>query len=193
MENAIYEPPRLEIWLTLGLGMTVLSPYYRSFVHGLRLIGDESVLDFGSGSGVCSRHLAARLQRGGGRLACVDVSHGWMGVIRRTLRRYKNVTFHLGGVSAPGLAKDGFDLVLMHFVLHEIPAHERPLVIQRLAQLLRPSGRMVLREPQGQGLELDELSALAQTAGLQGNIQARKIAIGHVLDADLRNRSIKET
>jgi len=183
--TSTYEPPRLEIWLTLGLGLTVLSPYYRSFVRGLRLKGDESVLDFGSGSGICTRHAASRLQRGGGRLACVDVSRGWMRVIQKTLRRYSNATYHRGEVIELDLAQSSFDLVMVHFVLHEIPVHERPQVMECLAGLLRQGGRMVLREPQGEGLTLEELNALAQAAGLCGNVRTHKIAIGQVLDAEL--------
>ncbi len=65
MTFSTYEPQKLEIYLTLGLGITVLSPYYRGFARSLGLHGDERVLDFGSGSGICSRHIAARLRRGG--------------------------------------------------------------------------------------------------------------------------------
>lgn len=52
MTIAIYEPPPLEIGLTLALRLTVLSPDYRGFAGGLNLSGSERVLDFGSGSGI---------------------------------------------------------------------------------------------------------------------------------------------
>lgn len=68
MTLSTYEPPALEIWLTRTLGATVLSPYYRGFVRRLGLRGDERVIDYGSGSGVLSRHIAARLEESGGRL-----------------------------------------------------------------------------------------------------------------------------
>ena len=75
MQHSTYEPAPLEITLTRALGPTVLSSYYRSFVQTLNLRGDERVLDFGSGSGVCSCHIAARLKLGG-YLDCVDISRG---------------------------------------------------------------------------------------------------------------------
>ncbi len=181
--TSTYEPPSLEIRLTLALGMSVLSPYYRSFVRDLGLRGDEQVLDFGSGSGICSRHLAARLQRGAGRLACVDVSYGWMKVVRRTLRRYNNVSYHCGQINEISLPVNAFDAVVMHFVLHEIPAAERPLVMKTLAQKLKMGGRLLLREPQNEGLEIDELNNLAALAGLQPiSVIEKKVAMMQVID-----------
>lgn len=111
-----YEPSPFEIKITLALGLTVLSPYYQHFVHGLNLRGDEHVLDFGSGSGICSRHIAACLQRGSGQLTCVDVSHGWIQVIRKTLRRYSNVNYHLGHITEIDLSDSAIDMVVIHFV-----------------------------------------------------------------------------
>jgi hypothetical protein len=43
-------------------GPDSLSPYYCSFARSLSLHGNEQVLDFGSGSCICPRHIAARLQ-----------------------------------------------------------------------------------------------------------------------------------
>ena len=183
-----YEPPALEIRLTLGLGLTVLSPYYRGFANSLHLRGDERVLDFGSGSGICSRHIAARLQHGG-LLDCVDISRGWMNVLRKTLRRFTNVGYHLGHITQLDLPEAGFDVVVIHFVLHDIPTEERLAVVQSLAGRLKPTGQIVLREPQGEGLEIEELNRLAALAGLKpAEFTAHKIAIGAVYDA----RYIKE-
>ena len=69
---------------------------------GLR--GDERVLDYGSGSGAAARHLAKRLQAGGGRLTCMDVSARWQAVIRKVLRGYPDVEFRLGDVRDDGPA-----------------------------------------------------------------------------------------
>jgi cyclopropane fatty-acyl-phospholipid synthase-like methyltransferase len=94
MTTSFYEPPALEIGLTLGLGLTILNPYYWLFARNLNLAGDERVLDFGSGSGICTRHIAVRLQKDG-YLDCVDISRSWMHVISSTLRRFNNVGYHL--------------------------------------------------------------------------------------------------
>jgi hypothetical protein len=39
-------------------GLTVLNPCYHSFATSLSLHSNERVLDFGSSSGICSRHAA---------------------------------------------------------------------------------------------------------------------------------------
>lgn len=189
MALATYDPPSLEIKITLALGLTVLSPYYRSFVKRLNLRGDERVLDFGSGSGICSRHIAARLKRGG-HLDCVDISAGWMNVLRRTLRRYDNVSYHLGGIEELELPAASFDVVSVHFVLHDISAADRPVVMNALGSKLKSSGRLVLREPQGEGLTLEELTRLARNANLHASsVKARKIAGMAVYEASLKRNN----
>jgi 2-polyprenyl-3-methyl-5-hydroxy-6-metoxy-1,4-benzoquinol methylase len=181
--RSTYEPPPLEIRITLALGLTVLSPYYHRFVRDLNLRGDERVLDFGSGSGICSRHIAAHLKRGGGQLTCVDVSHSWMKVIQKTLRRYDNVSYHQGHITEIDLPTSAFDVVVIHFVLHDIPDQERLCVLHSLARRLSPHGRLIVREPQGPGLSPDVLQQLAEQAGLQtSTLHVRKLVIGHVYD-----------
>jgi len=182
MTLSIYEPPPLEIKITLGLGLTILSPYYHSFAQSLNLHGDERVLDFGSGSGVCSRHIAACIQRGG-HLDCADISHGWMNIARKTLRRYKNVSYHLGHIAQLDLPDSTFDVIVVHFVLHDIPEGERPGVVKALGRRLKPGGRLIAREPQGRGLTLEELNQLTAAAGLHPiNIRPNKVWIGNVYD-----------
>jgi 2-polyprenyl-3-methyl-5-hydroxy-6-metoxy-1,4-benzoquinol methylase len=161
-----YEPSDTEIRLTLALGLTILSPYYYHFVRGLKLIGNERVLDFGSGSGVCSRHIAACLLKAGGSLDCVDVSHRWIRVARKTLTRYSNTNFHLGHIAEVPVPDGAFDMVVVHFVLHDIPAIQRASVVRALARKLKPEGWLVLREPVAEGFCPDELRQLALNAGL---------------------------
>ena len=185
-----YEPSPFEIRITLALGLTLLSPYYHRFVSDLHLRGDERVLDFGSGSGICSRHIAARLKRGGGQLACVDISHGWMKVIRKTLQRYNNVNYHPGHITEVDMPDSYFDMVVVHFVLHDIPENERLCVLHGLARRLKPEGRLIVREPEGHGLTLEELNQLAAAAGLHPiESDTRKLVIGPVFDACFTRRT----
>ncbi len=178
-----YEPSDTEIRVTLALGLTVLSPYYHQFTRGLRLKGSERVLDFGAGSGVCSRHIAACLQRAGGSLDCVDVSQKWIHVARRTLQRYNNAHFHLGHIAEVPLPDDAFDLVVIHFVLHDVPTGQRLGVLRALARKLRPQGRLMLREPLAAGLCPDDVRQLALDAGLiPHELRARRLLIWQIQD-----------
>jgi ubiquinone/menaquinone biosynthesis C-methylase UbiE len=184
-----YEPSNLEIRLTLSLGLTILSPYYRSFAHSLNLQGCERVLDFGSGSGICSRHIAARLQNSGGQLACVDISRGWINVLHKTMRNYNHVSCHLGHITKVDLPDAIFDVVIIHYVLHDIPAAERLLVVNTLVRKLKPGGRFILREPQNEGLTCTELKQLTISAGLSSSrVITRKVFIGSVIDGNFTKK-----
>ncbi|MDO9087705.1 MAG: class I SAM-dependent methyltransferase [Anaerolineaceae bacterium] len=182
MESLVYEPPPLEIKLTLALGLTILSPYYQHFARGLNLKGDETVMDFGSGSGVCSRHIAARL-RNGGNLVCVDISKGWNTVIKNTLKLYNNVDFFLGSINRLDRQESSFDLIVIHFVLHDIPRSDRTGVLTDLARFLKPEGSIIIREPQKHGLTINEMELMAEHAHLVPiSIKAHRIAFLPVLD-----------
>lgn len=161
-----YEPPAMEIWLTKALGFTVLSPYYRAFTQQLGLSGADRVLDYGSGSGAAARHLASLLAETGGQLDCVDLSPMWMESIRNSLSDVPNVSFHLGWINDLPLPEFVYDAVVVHYVFHEIPADDLPEVIQHLALKLKPGGRLLVREPEGQGLSIGKLTKLARQAGL---------------------------
>lgn len=188
-----YEPSKLEIYLTLGIG-AIIAPFYRSYVDTLPLQGNENVLDFGSGSGILSRHIAARLERGGGHLTCVDISARWMKVIRKTLSRFGNVSYHLGHITRVNLPDASFDTLIIHFVLHDIPAVDRPLIVQTLARKLKPGGRLILREPQNEGLDLVELQTLTAAAGLAlQEIEAHKAWLGPVIDGGYIRENLPQT
>ncbi|HEY9247424.1 MAG TPA: class I SAM-dependent methyltransferase, partial [Candidatus Methanoperedens sp.] len=86
-------------------------------INSLDLKGNERVLDFGAGSGVCSKHLAARLLKGGGHLTCLDISRVWQDVIKKTLKRYPNVDYVLGDITTLNIPTASFDAILSHFVI----------------------------------------------------------------------------
>ena len=50
---------------------------YKNYIRTLNLKGNERVLDFGSGSGAGSKHLAKILQKSGGHITCIDISKYW--------------------------------------------------------------------------------------------------------------------
>lgn len=182
-----YEPPEREIRQTRFLGRTLLRPYYAGVARRLNLNGDEHVLDYGSGSGIASWHIARRLVPGRGRLTCVDISTRWMDVARRTLRRFNHVTFKRGAIGSVGLEDGAYDVVHIHFVLHDIPASERQHVVRQLARKLRPGGRLVLREPTNpnHGMQPDEIMRLMQRAGLSATAMqtGRMLLFQPIVDA----------
>jgi 2-polyprenyl-3-methyl-5-hydroxy-6-metoxy-1,4-benzoquinol methylase len=185
-----YEPSSAEVALTLALSRTVMRPYYACYVRGLGLRGNERVLDYGSGSGGLAAHLADVLAARGGRLTCIDVSETWCDVTQRALQHYDRVDCHSGEFAALDIEDGAYDLVLSHFVLHDVPPPERPAIVRHLAQKLRPGGRFVLREPAGDdhGISVADIRRVMEPAGLEEvAMVARTILLAqHVSDGEFR-------
>lgn len=159
-----YEPNALELLITALAGRLFVS-IYRDYIDRLNLRGNERVLDFGSGGGTPARMIAERLLVGGGTLTCVDVSERWMRLLERRLRRFPNVKYYLGPIAEQPIPPQSQEIVLVHFVLHDIAPDERPDTVRQLASRLVAQGRLCLREPLAQ-LTLEETNALVQAAGL---------------------------
>jgi ubiquinone/menaquinone biosynthesis C-methylase UbiE len=161
------EPGRVEAQAARLFTNLLLGPLYGRYVQEMALRGDERVLDYGSGSGAAARHLAAVL-RPHGHLVCVDVSARWQAVLRRTLRRYPEVELRLGDIRTLALPASSFDVVLMHWMLHDVPPWDRPTIVAELARLLRPGGRLFSREPTSarHGMPAREVRRLLAAAGL---------------------------
>jgi SAM-dependent methyltransferase len=176
------EPGRAEVLAARYVNNLVLSPLYRRYVDEMALRGDERVLDYGSGAGAAARHLAPRLAAGGGHLTCVDVSARWQETLRAVLRAYPDVEMRLGDVRSMELPKEGFDVVLMHWMLHDVPPWDRPSIVARLAHLLRPGGRLFSHEPTSRkhGMPAAEVRRLLAAAGLTeiGADEGKKVILG---------------
>lgn len=170
------EPGRLEVLGQRFLTNPVLGPLYGRYVDQMGLRGEERVLDYGSGSGAAARHLAKRLEAGGGRLTCMDVSTRWQDTIRKVLRRHPNVEYRCGDVREMGLPDASFDVVLVHWMLHDVPPQDRASIVAELARLLRPEGRLFSREPTSarhgmpaaQARELFSAAGLTETRATEG-------------------------
>jgi ubiquinone/menaquinone biosynthesis C-methylase UbiE len=140
------EPGRAEAQAARLFTNLMLSPLCRRYVREMGLRGDERVLDYGSGSGAMARHLA-RVLSPRGHLVCVDVSTRWQAVLRKTLRAHPEVELRCGDIRSMGLPERSFDVVIVHWMLHDVPPWDRPTVVAELARLLRPGGRLFSREP----------------------------------------------
>ena len=176
------EPSRAEILKSRLVANGLLRGLYRHYVDQMGLRGDERVLDYGSGGGAVARHLAERLTTGGGRLTCMDVSARWQRTVKRALRTHATVEYRRGDVRAMALPDGSFDVVLVHWVLHDVPAAGRPSVVAELVRLLRPGGRLFVREPTAakHGMPAREARKLLGDAGLQETLatQGRAPVLG---------------
>lgn len=139
---------------------------YQKYISGLNFLGNERVLDFGSGSGAGSKHLAKKLSRG--HLTCVDVSGYWMKICKRRLSKYRNVDYLLGWLPDFKIEAGSYDAVTIHYVLHEVPAQMRAALIGEMCRILKNGGRICIKEPQreGDGMPISEIRELMQKQGL---------------------------
>jgi SAM-dependent methyltransferase len=157
---------------------------YRRYARTIALDGNERVLDFGCGGGALSRFLAPRLDRGG-VLICYDLHSLWTDKARKRLRRRRNVIYVSRGMGRID-SVNGFDAIIVHFVLHDIPWQEREDTVLRLANLLAPFGLLYLREPTrlAHGIDPGDARRLMASAGLTERSAAR--SRGFLLGATFR-------
>ena len=142
---------------------------YTGFIKMTGLNGGEAVLDFGSGSGAGSKYLAEILAKGGGSLTCVDTSHYLMNIAKKRLKKYGNVRLLNGPLPELGLPAESFDVICMHYVLHEVSPKLRAGIVKEFYRLAKPGGRVCLQEPQREydGMPVSEIRSLMSDAGFR--------------------------
>ncbi len=161
------EPSSLKVLSTV-LGGYVHSRSYNRYVDSFGLTGSEWVLDYGSGSGRITRHIAERLAPESGHLTCVDVSTVWMGVVKKRLKQYRNVDCKRGDIASLNLPDDAYDVVVVHFVLHHVDVDARQKNVGILSRKLKKGGKLFIRDPirEGHGTPVHEIRQLMSNAGL---------------------------
>jgi ubiquinone/menaquinone biosynthesis C-methylase UbiE len=142
--------------------------YYAPYLRGNGgLRGDEDVLDFGCGGGVGTRTIASMLTRGGS-VTGVDISSYFSEMARKRTARYPVVRILRGEITGLNLSRQGFDLIVIIHVLHDIPKDKRSATVRELSAVLRPKGRLWIWEPtrMSHGMPTVEIRGLMEEAGL---------------------------
>jgi ubiquinone/menaquinone biosynthesis C-methylase UbiE len=145
-------------------GQFTYSSYYKSF----KLDGSESILDFGCGGGVGSKILA-KLLGDTGSLTCVDLSGYWVKKAQKRLMDYPEVKVRQGDIREMDIPDSSFDVITIHHVLHDIVPEIRQGITGRLSDLLKPEGRLFIKEPTklSHGMPAEEIRSLFVNAGLE--------------------------
>jgi 2-polyprenyl-3-methyl-5-hydroxy-6-metoxy-1,4-benzoquinol methylase len=163
-----YSEPNLIDALLEELMYRFYTSFYSDYLATLRIRGNERMLEFGSGGGAFSRQIIQWLSAGG-MLTCLDISEFWMNKAKARLNSYPNIQFFQGDIS--DMEGGGFDIVLIHMVLHDIPHSSRQKIVQTLAGKMNHGGVLYIREPtkESHGMLADEIRALMNDAGLFEN------------------------
>ena len=88
---------------------------------------------------------------------------------KRRLSKFRNVDFVLSDISTSSLPDGSFDVIVVSYVLHDIPKKERSEIVCSLAKKVKPSGRIHLREPTkaSHGMPVEEIRMLMNNAGMK--------------------------
>lgn len=100
----------------------------------------RALLDLGTGTGRMLEILASRADRAVG----IDGSHAMLNLARLRVERgsLRNVQLRQGDIYALPVERDGYDLVVVHQVLHYLDEPARAL--REAARVLRPGGRLLV-------------------------------------------------
>ncbi|AZV56630.1 class I SAM-dependent methyltransferase [Clostridium sp. AWRP] len=166
--NLGYENPSLLYSLIDEFGNNRLfSSMYKNYIKTLKLKGNEKVLDFGSGSGAGSRHLAKILKQCGGHLTCVDISEYWTEKAKKRMKYYNNVSFLVGQLSELKLGSESFDVIYVFYTLHDVLKNLRNSIVSEFFRILKNNGRLYIKEPQREndGMPISEIIELMESNG----------------------------
>lgn len=181
------EPSSIEVFFTVAVGYSFGSFFYKNYVKSLNLNGNERILDYGSGSGALSRHIAQILLNRGGYLTCVDISQKWMDTIKKRMNKYPNVDFKFGKIEDVNIEESSYDSIIIHYVLHDIKSDLREDILKVLIKKLKLGGKIYIREPiaENHGMPTDEIKRLMQKLGCKEiDIKINNVrSIGQITEA----------
>jgi len=137
---------------------------FKNYVSGMEIRDDDNILEIGCGGGNLSRFLAQKNPNG--KLYCVDVSPYWINKARQRLSEFDNVSFFQGEIK-DFKDEEGFDVAVIHYVLHDIPFSERSESLSVVKDLLKKKGRIYVREPsrKSHGMSSEEIRLLMKQGG----------------------------
>ena len=120
--------------------------YYKELMKQLNLSGSEQLLDFGSGVGTLAKKIAPKIQKGSGKLVCVDVSPKLLEYTKNQLKKFTNVEFLLGEVFKHDLTEKSFDYIVSTWVLHHLEKEELEKTINSFNSLIKDTGKIFIIE-----------------------------------------------
>lgn len=163
-----YENPTMLYKLIDEFGNNRLFGFiYTNYIKTLKLNGTENILDFGSGSGAGSKHLAKILQKGTGHLTCVDISEYWTQKAAKRMKKYNNVEVLVGQLGELKLESKSFDVIYIFYALHDVSNELREGIVREFFRLLKDDGRLCIKEPQREndGMPVAEINELMRNNG----------------------------
>lgn len=159
------EPRNLAIYMQQALRPISKRYYYSSYVNSLPLKPTDRIIEIGSGIGAMAELLAQKVPDG--QLTCVDISRRYLSTATQNLRKYSNAILVNGNLSQLNFNSASYDAINIHYVLHDVPKANQLKMINEMYSLLRPGGKVYLREPlkDSHGMPSEEVEKLFLDAG----------------------------
>jgi len=165
-----------------------------SYLAPVLSISNGRILDIGAGAGRDSCYLAQQGAHNNIQVTAVEPAQALADIGKQ---QTKHLNVHWLTDSLPALdvvtkQEISFDLILLSAVWMHIPASDRPRAIRKLANLLKPGGKLVIslrHGPSGDERQMhqvcsDELTNLGKTAGLfplhTSELETDKLGRGNV-------------
>ena len=108
----------------------------RAVIDASSVEQNVNVLELGCGPGLLTQHLV----NAGARVHAVELSREMLDAARR---RAPTATFEQADVRQFDSGST-YDVIILSYVLHELPASELPVLLDRWRTLLRDNGRLVV-------------------------------------------------
>lgn len=124
------------------LGRTVMSSFYKSIAHRMKINNSDTVLDFGCGTGNSARHIVKKA----GKVVCLDVDSEKLRHAKKALRKYDNVEFVTREITSCGY-KDKFDKIVAVYVLHDFNTALLTETAGAFLDSLKADGKVYVCEP----------------------------------------------
>lgn len=86
----------------------------------------------------------------------------WTSVAKRRLHNYKGIVFYTDPIIKLHLPDDSFDIIYIHYTLHDVPQGQRASIISEFHRIIKPTGRLYIKEPQraNDGMPVEEIEEL---------------------------------
>ncbi|NJD54013.1 MAG: class I SAM-dependent methyltransferase [Candidatus Methanoperedens sp.] len=137
-----------------------------------RLKISDNVLDYGCGTGTAAIEIAGSVKSVYG----IDISSKMIEAAKRKTveRKVKNIDFAQTTIFDEKLIKGSFDVILCFYLLHLV--EDKPKVMQRINELLKPGGLIISATPCMRGTFLGVLLSPVSKIGLIPPITLFKIS-----------------
>lgn len=158
--------------------------FYRHFLNFISIEGNETILDFGSGSGNLAKCiLKDKLNKGS--LLCLDTSTYWLNLAKKRLSDYGNAAFVNDDIRKADISNNNFDIIYIYYVIHDINPKERQEIVEVIANKLKDKGKLYIGEPtkEEHGMDKKEIIYLMKKSDLklQESIEDKSSFIGEFI------------